>query len=108
MKPTKSEEKTRHDYVNQCWGHAISHTDKVKDRDGAYLIMGHGPMNGFGLGPNMIKPGDEITRKMQSGNIGVFVCESIEYFSDPNDMFKGVFLWSHYADEEPTEVEVPE
>lgn len=92
----------RHDYTQQCWGHALSfdhQTNRIPNRYHddpnalAYHVCGWGPLAG-----QAIRDGDEILINMESRRVGVFIAENVKYFSDPRDMFSADLYAMDYLD----------
>ncbi len=77
-----------HDYTEQYWGHALSNIE-VKGKNVISML-------GFGYD---VKKNDVITMNMTSGRVGKFKVLKIEFFSDPNDMFKAEAEFTGYTEE---------
>lgn len=73
------------DYTRQTWGHALHFVHGFKQK-GKMEITGHF----FGAGliyQQMPKKGDTFTISFTNNRIGVLRIKSIEFYSDPSDMF---------------------
>jgi hypothetical protein len=86
----------RHDYtIGECgWGHSIGMQTGGTTQGDAGTWIGHGPRSGVRM-----CTGDQIAVTMGSGRVGLFRIESVEYYSDPRDMWRAVARWLAYADE---------
>jgi hypothetical protein len=87
----------RHYYTtgSTCWGHAIAMKTGGTSQGDLGKWLGHGPRNA-----SPIVVGDQLAVTMNSGKVGLFMVEKIEYYRDPPDMWKADVRWLSYEDEQ--------
>lgn len=77
------------DYTSQGWGHAIGMMR-------GNVWMGHGYRPGHP--PSCIRVGDVLLVRMESGKVGRYEVEAIEYFRDPPDMWQATVRHAGYVE----------
>ena len=86
--------KREHDYTHSMWGHALHSPKMVEITEPPISFW----QKWFGqrvtrqilqaLGHGNVEPEDTLLVRMASGRIARFVVKDIEYYSNPDDMFK--------------------